>query len=179
MSANGRGGLNSSRQRTQWLRPRTLGAAGNHLRRMQIYNQAPPGPGDIQARRPNPQLGTVQTVTGASHSTYHALQLKLQRRFSRGLPYPAPLAMAKSRFDNGSQIRNIATETLTPSNDYDLRLERGLSGFDFRRRWATSWLYELPVGRNRQLLGRAPRALDVFIGGWQLAAFLLCRMDSR
>jgi hypothetical protein len=48
-----------------------LGAAGNHLRRMQIYNQAPPGPGDIQARRPNPQLGTVQTVTGASHSLFN------------------------------------------------------------------------------------------------------------
>ena len=148
-----------------------LGAAGNHLRRMQIYNQAPPGPGDIQSRRPNPQLGTVQTVTGASHSTYHSLQLKLQRRFSSGLTVLSAFSFGKS-IDNGSQIRNTATETLTPSNDYDLRLERGLSGFDFRRRWTTSWLYELPFGRGRHFLTDASRALDVFIGGWQLGGIL-------
>ncbi len=148
-----------------------IGAAGNHLRRMQIYNQAPPGPGDIQARRPFPQLGTVQTVTGASHSTYHALQLKMQRRFSKGLTVLGSFSYGKS-IDNGSQIRNTATETLTPSNDYDLRLERGLSGFDFRRRWTTSWLYELPVGRGRRYLGGANRAVDAFVGGWQFGGIL-------
>jgi hypothetical protein len=148
-----------------------LGAAGNHLRRMQIYNQAPPGPGDIQARRPYPQLGTVQTVTGASHSTYHALQMKVQRRFARGLTVLGAFSWGKS-IDNGSQIRNTATETLTPSNDYDLRLERGLSGFDFRRRFTASWLYELPFGRGRTFLSGSSRVVDAFLGGWQLGGIL-------
>ena len=148
-----------------------IGAAGNHLRRMQIYNQAPPGPGDLQPRRPFPQLGTVQTVTGASHSTYHSLQLKVQRRFSGGLTVLGSFSFGKS-IDNGSQIRNTATEALTPSNDYDLRLERGLSGFDFRRRWTTSWLYEVPVGRGRRYLGSASRAVDSVLGGWQLGGIL-------
>ena len=148
-----------------------LGAGGNHLRRMQIYNQAPPGVGDVQPRRPFPQLGGVQLVDGASHSTYHALQLKVTQRFSHGLTVLGSFSYGKS-IDNGSSVRNTATDALTPSNDYDLRLERGLSTFDFRRRWTTSWLYELPVGRGKRFLGNTPRAADILIGGWQLGGIL-------
>jgi len=133
---------------------------------MQIYNQAPPGPGDIQARRPNPQLGTVQTVTGASHSTYHALQLKLQRRFSRGLTVLSAFSFGKS-IDNGSGIRTSDGDPLTPSNNYDLGLETGLSAFDFRQRWTTSWLWDLPFGSNRRYLNRGG-VVDAVLGGWQL-----------
>jgi hypothetical protein len=39
--------------------------------------------------------------------------------------------------DNGSGIRTSDGDSLTPSNNYDLGLETGLSAFDFRQRWTT------------------------------------------
>jgi len=51
-------------------------------------------------------------------------------------------------------------------------VERGLSAFDFRRRWTNSLLYQLPVGKGRALLGSASRGVDLVLGGWQLGTIL-------
>src|SRR5262249_60973994 len=63
--------------------------------------------------------------------------------------------------DNGSGVRTPDGGSLTPSNNYELRLERGLSAFDFRRRLTTSWLWDLPFGHSNKLFG-----------GWQLGGIL-------
>jgi hypothetical protein len=47
-------------------------------------------------------------------------------------------------------------------------LDRGLSAFDFRHRWTTSFLYELPIGHGRALLGNSNRLVDSLLGGWQV-----------
>src|SRR5262249_32107090 len=38
---------------------------------------------------------------------------------------------------------------------------------DFRHRWTTSFLYQLPFGRGKALGGGMSRAADALIGGWQ------------
>lgn len=48
----------------------------------------------------------------------------------------------------------------------DLRAERGLSQFDTRNRFVTSFLYELPIGRAKPV-GAALKLLNGFISGWQ------------
>src|SRR5207237_4996928 len=110
--------------------------------------------------RPFPKFGSFQTMAAPIHSTYHALQAKLQRRFSRGFTLLSSFAYGKS-IDNGSGVPTTDGGSLTPSNNYDLRLERGLSAFDFRRRLTTSWLWDLPLARTNKLLG-----------GWQLGGIL-------
>src|SRR6266571_4884726 len=138
-----------------------FGSAGIKLRRLMSYNNPEPSslPNSNDAR-PFPKFGSFQTMAAPSHSTYHALQAKLQRRFSRGFTLLSSFAYGKS-IDNGSGIRTSDGDSLTPSNNYDLRLERGLSAFDFRRRVTTSWLWDLPLGRANKLLG-----------GWQLGGIL-------
>lgn len=91
--------------------------------------------------------------------------------FQRGVTLLSAFSYGKS-IDNGSSVRTSTLESLTPSNDYDLRLERGLSAFDFRRRWTNSWLYELPLGRGKRWLGRTNRVADSVIGGWQIGGIL-------
>ena len=59
-------------------------------------------------------------------------------------------------------------DSLTPSNDHNLRLDRGLSAFDFRHRWTTSFLYELPIGKGKLVGGGMNRVADALIGGWQI-----------
>jgi hypothetical protein len=149
-----------------------LGSTGVHLRRLTTYNAAPPGPGSTSARRAFPSLGgTVQNMNAPSHSTYHGLQARFQQRFSHGLTLLSSFAYSKS-IDNGSGIRTTDGDSLTPSNNYNLNGERGLSAFDFRKRLTTSALYELPVGRGKRFLNSAPGLVDVLLGGWQVGSII-------
>jgi len=109
-------------------------------------------------------------MSAPSHSNYHALYLKLRRRFSGGLSFLSSFAWGKS-IDNGSGIRTSDGDSLTPSNNYDLELERGLSAFDFRRRWTTSGVWELPFGKDRRWMNTSTAA-DLLLGDWQVGGIL-------
>ncbi len=148
-----------------------FGSAGVHLRRLMSYNNPEPSelPNSNNAR-PFPKFGSIQVMSAPSHSSYHALYLKLQRRFSGGLSFLSSFAWGKS-IDNGSGIRTSDGDSLTPSNNYDLELERGLSAFDFRRRWTTSWLWELPFGKDRRWMNTS-NVTDLLLGGWQIGGIL-------
>ena len=144
-----------------------FGSAGVHLRRLTSYNNPEPSqlPNSNNAR-PFPKFGSIQNMNAPGHSSYHALFLKVQRRFSNGLSFLSSFSYGKS-IDNGSGIRTSDGDSLTPSNNYNLQLERGLSAYDFRRRWTTSWLYELPFGTNRRWMNTS-RTMDLLFGGWQM-----------
>nr|MDQ3010610.1 hypothetical protein [Acidobacteriota bacterium] len=148
-----------------------FGSAGVKLRRLQTYNQTRPSQlANTNLSRPFPKFGGFQVMNAPSHSSYHALYLKVQQRFAHGLSFLASYAYSKS-IDNGSGIRTTDGDSLTPSNDYNLQLERGLSAFDFRQRLTTSWLWDIPVGKGRRFLSDS-RALDLILGGWQLGGIL-------
>ena len=49
------------------------------------------------------------------------------------------------------------------------KLDYGLSSFDLRHRLIVSWVYELPLGPNRALLGRAHGFLSQAVGAWTLS----------
>jgi hypothetical protein len=147
-----------------------LGSSGVHLQRLMTYNTATPGPPvGINNRRPwYPTYGgTFQVMNDASHSSYDSLQARFQQRLSRGVTWLSSYSWSKS-IDNGSGIRTVDGDSLTPSNDYNLQLDRGLSAFDFRHRWTNSFLYELPIGHGKALLGNANRVIDSLLGGWQI-----------
>ena len=67
--------------------------------------------------------------------------------------------------------RTTDGDSLTPSNDYNLELERGLSAFDFRQRLTTSWLYELPFGKGQRFMNTGGVA-NAILGGWQVGGIL-------
>jgi hypothetical protein len=148
-----------------------FGSAGVHLRRLMSYNNPVPSqePNTNNAR-PFPKFGSIQVMSAPGHSSYHALYLKVQRRFADGLSFLSSFSYSKS-IDDGSGVRTTDGDSLTPSNQYDLRLERGLSAFDFRKRWTTSFLWELPFGREGRWL-KSPGISDVILGGWQVSGIL-------
>jgi hypothetical protein len=146
-----------------------MGSTGIKLRRLTVYNNAEPGAGAADARRPFPKFaGNFQNMNAPSNSNYHALQMRLQHRFAYGFTLLGSYAYGKS-IDNGSGVRTTDGDPLTPSNNYDLRHERGLSAFDFRQRFTASFLYELPFGKGKAMdLGAA----NFLLGGWQLGGIL-------
>jgi hypothetical protein len=165
-------GVQRELTRNMSLEVNYMGSSGVHLKRFTTYNTAPPGPGNINARRPYPIFnGTFQVANAPSHSSYDSLQVRLQQRFNHGFTVLSSFTYGKS-IDNGSAIRWQNNDISTPSDDYNLKSIRGLSSFDFRRRLTTSLLYELPSGRGRALLGTASRGVDTVLGGWQLGTIL-------
>ena len=148
-----------------------FGSAGVHLRRLQTYNNTEPSAlANTNLSRPFPDLGGMQVMNAPSHSKYNALYLKAQKRFSHGLSFLSSFSYGKST-DNGSGVRTSVGDPLTPSNNYDLDLEYGPSAFDFRKRWTTSWIYELPFGADRKYMN-SNTALDYVLGGWQIGGIL-------
>ena len=110
-------------------------------------------------------------MSAPSRSHYNALYLKLQRRFSQRRQLPQLVLVRANRSTTAAAIRTTDGDSLTPSNNYDLGLETGLSAFDFRQRWTTSWLWDLPFGKNRALLNHGG-VVDFVLGGWQLGGIL-------
>jgi hypothetical protein len=148
-----------------------FGSRGLELRRLMTYNNSEPSQlPNVNDSRPFPKFGGMQVMAAPSSSKYNALYLKAQKRFSHGISFLSSFSYGKS-IDNGSGIRTTVGDSLTPSNNYDLGLETGLSAFDFRKRWTTSWIWELPVGRDRRWMNRGGVA-DFVLGGWQLGGIL-------
>jgi hypothetical protein len=84
-----------------------------------------------------------------ANSNYNALEMMLQKRFSRGLQFQAAYTFSKS-IDDGSTFE----ETLDPFN---YRASRGLSLFNSKQRFVVSYDWELPI---RRYSGFAGRVLD-------------------
>ncbi|MFL6350705.1 MAG: TonB-dependent receptor domain-containing protein [Bryobacteraceae bacterium] len=140
------------------------GSKGTHLQVLTDPNQVPvPGPGDVQARRPYPQFGPFAAIQNRGNSTYHALQLKVEKRYSHGLSFLSAFTFSKAIND----LPEICCDFPYPQNSFDLRAEKGLADFDQRFRWVVSFDYELPFGRGRRYL-TSNRLMDLAFGGWHV-----------
>jgi hypothetical protein len=150
-----------------------VGSSGVHLQRTTYYNDSPPAPpvNNRNLLRPWPAFGFVQAVEAGSHSSYHALQVRVQHQFAQGFTLLSSLSYEKS-IDNGSGIRQALGDQYTPSTPDNLALERGLSAFNFGKKWTTSGVYTLPFGRGQHVLANVNRAVDAFLGGWQVGGIL-------
>jgi hypothetical protein len=144
------------------------GSKGTHLQSVTDQNQVMvPGPADVQASRPYPNFGSFTAIQNRGNSTYDSLQFKAEKRFSRGLSFLSAFTRAKAIDD----LPEICCASPFPQNSYDLAAEKGLSDFDERFRWVTSFDYELPFGKGKTFFN-ASRRTDLLIGGWHLGGIL-------
>ena len=147
-----------------------LGAGGFHLQRSHLINNAQPGPGLIQPRRPFPKISfvnntvfpaavastmtsstfpatTINLLENTSQSWYDAGYVNARRRASNRLSFLANYTFAKA-LENAPDFRSPMFEAATPQNNDDLKAEKG-PGCDIRQRFALSAVYSPPVyGRN-------------------------------
>jgi hypothetical protein len=106
---------------------------GHDLTRKRNLNQATPGPGAIDARRPISTLGDVLLVESTASSTYHALQLTAIRR-GRAATLRAAYTLSKSMDDTSAFLATDGDDN-TPQDSRNLRAEWGPSDFDVRQRF--------------------------------------------
>jgi len=141
-----------------------VGSKGTNLINFFDLNQARPGPGQVDLRRPFPAFGGfANNTTNFGNSIYHSMQLSFEKRLSRSLAFLGSYTWAHS-IDNGSQ----PTTNNGVQNVLNFRAERGNSDYDMRHRFVTSWTYELPIGKGKPVLSGARGVTQTLLGGWEL-----------
>jgi Carboxypeptidase regulatory-like domain len=148
-----------------------LGSKGSHLPLNRNLNQATPGlRQQIQARRPYPQFGNITWIESVANSAYHSLELKAEKRYTKGLSLLASYTFSKS-IDNSPGISTSSIASSAVAQDTrNLSAERGLSDFNVRHRVVTSTIWEIPLGKGHRVFGSGP--LAYIFGGWQASGIL-------
>jgi hypothetical protein len=110
----------------------------------------------------------------ASDSSYHALQMKWEKRFSHGLMFLGHYTWAKMMDDSSVSSGNLTWlgGTTSLQNPLNRNLERSLSAHDISHRVVMTSSYQLPFGKGRAVAGGSGRLLDYLIGGWELSGIL-------
>jgi hypothetical protein len=107
--------------------------------------------------RPFPQFDQVNTTTNEGYSWYHALQMRIDRRFSGG--YTLGASYTYSKFMEATEFLNGAdpdpSEVISPD--------------DRPHRLTISGIYELPFGKGKRLLTDAHPIISKIVSGWQIS----------
>ena len=141
-----------------------VGSQGRQMLIKGDPNQAPPvvGVTDSNVNRPfiklSPALRTIGQVQSKGTLDYNGLLVKFQRRFANNFSFLNSYTYGKA-IDLNSD--NDGTVTLT--NVYDPGYNRGPADYDITHTFTSSWIYELPIARNK------------VYGGWQLSGIMLWR----
>jgi hypothetical protein len=145
-----------------------VGTRGNHLIGNININQSFPGPGAQGPRRPffalNPLVTNVTLRTNYGDSSYHALQVRLEKRYSKGLT--GTLAYTYSKYL--ADIGNINGGGNGPPQDARcVRCEMGVMPEDRAHVLVINHVYELPFGPGRAHLSKG--LLGHLAGDWNLS----------
>ncbi len=134
-----------------------VGSVGHNLNNTLSYNVPPPGPGAVQARRPNPNYAAISLVCPCTTSQYNGFEARLEKRLSSGLQFTVSYTYSRS-FDN----------TGTAQNPANIGPQWGPSNFDSPQHLAFSYIYHLPVGPGLAFLNHMNRVGNAILGGWQI-----------
>ncbi len=129
-----------------------------------------------QALRPLPQYTGLQHSVDADttgHSTYHAVSISAEHRYSNGLWFQVSYTFAK-------QIANVEGENpglggfvgsgdVGTQNAYDRKADKAISEEDVPQHVVLSYSYDLPVGKGRRFLSNANTATQTLLGSWRLS----------
>jgi hypothetical protein len=98
----------------------------------------------------------LEQIATDGEANYHSVQARVQRRLNRGLSFTTSFTYGRAlgnfldhlSADGGGESGNF------PKNVYDLAADYGPLSIDIRKRFVTSFIYELPVGAGRAVQPR-------------------------
>jgi hypothetical protein len=128
-----------------------------------------------QAVRPFPQYGDFNQEDNSfspdrtGNSTYHAMQLGLDKRIAQGLSFLVSYTVSKNITDADSSGPGVSgftgTNEFIGQNSYDRKAEKAVSELDTPQSLVVSLFYELPVGHGKAHLNKGG-AVNTLAGGW-------------
>ena len=114
----------------------------------------------VYTARINPAFFNITEVRGAVESTYHALVLQANRRLTKGLQFQTNYTWAKAK-DNG-QTSVTFSATNTPTDPYNIELDRGVTDFNIPHRFVASAVWSPNVQSDND-------GVRWIFGGWTIS----------
>jgi hypothetical protein len=149
---------------------------GNRSRNLVILgdlNQARPNNAGedvpLQSRRPIQGFQFIQSAFDGGKASYHALQIKVERRYSRGFYLLNAFTWSKAE-DNASGHLETANGDNSRVNYRNLDAEWGTSGYNQPLNNTTTIVWELPFGRDRRWGRDLSPVVEALAGGWRFTA---------
>jgi hypothetical protein len=106
--------------------------------------------------RPYPQFTSVSFSDDNGYSWYHALQTRVERRYSQGFTFQ--LGYTWSKMMEAVQYLNPTDPVPTES----------IGVYDRPHRLTMSGIWDIPFGKGRKYGSNLPAAVNFVAGGWQL-----------
>ncbi len=114
------------------------------------------------------RTATNRTRTNDGKTDYHALQVKVDRRFRNGL-------LLNNSYTLG-RARDYVNENTTISTPLDFEQSYGRSNFDRKHMYVLNAIYELPWGPGKKWLSDG--LAGKIIGGWQVSGLFIAQSGS-
>jgi hypothetical protein len=103
-------------------------------------------------------------------SSFNSLQVKFDRRFSRGLTMTTAFTWQKAMDFQSGDNGGLARWYINPKRNY------ARADFDRTLNYVQSYVYRLPFGKGERLVSHGPVA--AIVGGWQLTGILTLRTGA-
>jgi hypothetical protein len=119
----------------------------------------------ILAPRLNPNIGIIRLRTNSAWSSYHSMQVSLDKRLSRN--FSGGIHYTWSSFiDTASEVFNPSSGEIAVAQDsFNLRADKARSSYDRPHRFTGNFVYELPFFEKQEgFLGK-------ILGGFQVNSF--------
>lgn len=118
------------------------------------------------------QAGSIVGTTSEAMSNYHALQVSLRQRTTKGLEYSVNYTWAHAMTNSVGffGVSGVTTNSAYAQNAYDNQAEYGPSGMDIRHAINGTLSYQLPFGHGKKFGGNWNSILDQVAGGWNISA---------
>jgi hypothetical protein len=107
-------------------------------------------------------------------SIRHAGYIDVRRRVNRGLTFTANYTYGKgidTASDASPDTRVLSTGQARGqvSLGAPLQSDRAISTYDIKNNFSSTAIWDVPVGRGRTFLSRAPKVVDVILGRWTMS----------
>lgn len=148
-----------------------VGSKSTKLHQRNLISQ-----GDLIRSGPNPiidfpysNFAFILADRTDGRSTYEAFFTRVEKRFGNGLYLQTHYTFSKA-VGLKSAAGGLGNESFEgPQNAWDYKSEYGPLSFDVTHRLVIDGIWELPFGRGKRFgSGGSSKALNAFIGGWQL-----------
>jgi hypothetical protein len=91
-----------------------------------------------------------------ANSEYDALQIKVEKRFSKGLQFLSHYTFAHANKYDSTYYANDPALAYGPDDEVRNHV------------WVNNFVYQLPFGKGRTFAGNSSRLEDLFVGGWMI-----------
>jgi hypothetical protein len=145
-----------------------VGNRGDHMDYIHLWgNQAVPGIGPLQPRRPWPDFNIMLYDSFNGVSNYDALTTKVTKRFSHGFQALISYTWGHVLDWNGGDSDSVSLV----QNDNNARADYGTADISIKQRLVLTPIWQLPFGKGQRFLNDGGLANTV-AGGWEVSSII-------